>query len=78
MSVEEHRTSDGGCISVRTDITDIIQRRASFQLLFESNPVPMFVCDNETLGSSLSIRLRRRITDTISILSHEVGVRPRP
>jgi diguanylate cyclase (GGDEF)-like protein/PAS domain S-box-containing protein len=50
MRVEEHRTSDGGCISVRTDITDIIQRRASFELLFENNPVPMFVCDNETLG----------------------------
>jgi len=50
MRVEEHRTYDGGCISVRTDITDIIQRRASFQLLFENNPVPMFVCDNDTSG----------------------------
>ncbi len=27
----------------------LIQSRASFKLLFENNPVPMFVCDNETL-----------------------------
>ena len=37
-------------ISFRTDITDLIQRKASFRLLFESNPVPMVVCENAALG----------------------------
>lgn len=41
--IEERRTSDGGVIGLRMDITAIKQREASFRLLFEDNPVPMFV-----------------------------------
>jgi diguanylate cyclase (GGDEF)-like protein/PAS domain S-box-containing protein len=41
--IEERRTSDGGIIGLRVDITEMKQREASFRLLFDSNPVPMFV-----------------------------------
>lgn len=41
--IEERRTSDGGVIGLRMDITDLKQREASFRLLFNDNPVPMFV-----------------------------------
>lgn len=41
--IEERRTSDGGCIGLRVDITEMKQREASFRLFFEANPVPMFV-----------------------------------
>ena len=42
--IEERRTSDGGIIGLRVDITELKQREASFRLLFDGNPVPMFVC----------------------------------
>ena len=41
--IEERRTGDGGIIGLRVDITEMKQREASFRLLFDSNPVPMFV-----------------------------------
>jgi diguanylate cyclase (GGDEF)-like protein/PAS domain S-box-containing protein len=41
--IDERRTSDGGFIGLRVDITDIKAREASFRLLFDANPVPMFV-----------------------------------
>ena len=41
--IEERRTGDGGIIGLRVDITELKQREASFRLLFDSNPVPMFV-----------------------------------
>ena len=41
--IEERRTSDGGTIGLRVDITEIKKREASFRLLFEANPVSMFV-----------------------------------
>ncbi|HEY2138257.1 MAG TPA: EAL domain-containing protein, partial [Xanthobacteraceae bacterium] len=41
--IEERRTSDGGVIGLRVDITEMKQREASFRLLFDANPVPMFV-----------------------------------
>lgn len=46
--IEERRTSDGGVIGLRMDITALKQREASFRLLFDDNPVPMFVLDRET------------------------------
>src|SRR5262245_3832117 len=49
IRVEEHRTSDGGSIGIRVDITELKQREASFRLLFEGNPIPMWVYDRETL-----------------------------
>ena len=42
--IEERQTSDGGTIGLRVDITEMKQREASFRLLFDSNPLPMFVC----------------------------------
>ena len=41
--IDERRTSDGGFIGLRVDITDIKSREESFRLLFDANPVPMFV-----------------------------------
>jgi len=49
LRIEEHRTGDGGSVGVRIDITELKRREASFKLLFESNPLPMLVCDQETL-----------------------------
>jgi len=47
--VEERRTTDGGSIGVRVDITEIKERETMFRMLFDQNPVPMFVFDRETL-----------------------------
>ncbi len=46
--IEERKTSDGGVIGLRMDITALKQREASFRLLFDDNPVPMFVLHRET------------------------------
>ena len=42
---EERRTSDGGSIGMRVDITDLKKREESFRLLFDGNPIPMWVCE---------------------------------
>jgi diguanylate cyclase (GGDEF)-like protein/PAS domain S-box-containing protein len=49
VRIEERRTADGGSIGVRVDITDLKRREASFRLLFEENPLPMWVADVNTL-----------------------------
>jgi PAS domain S-box-containing protein len=49
VRVQERRTADGGSIGVRIDITDLKQREASFRLLFDSHPLPMFVVDLDSL-----------------------------
>ena len=49
IRVEERRTADGGSIGVRVDITDLKRREASFRLLFEENPLPMWVVDVNSL-----------------------------
>ncbi|WP_312015462.1 EAL domain-containing protein [Bradyrhizobium manausense] len=48
IRVEERRTADGGSIGVRIDITDLKRREASFRLLFEESPLPMWVVDSAT------------------------------
>jgi diguanylate cyclase (GGDEF)-like protein/PAS domain S-box-containing protein len=48
VRIEERRTSDGGSIGIRVDITDLKRREASFRLLFEENPLPMWVVDVKT------------------------------
>ncbi|WIW45365.1 EAL domain-containing protein [Bradyrhizobium sp. 62B] len=48
VRVEERRTEDGGSIGVRIDITDLKRREASFRLLFEENPLPMWVAEANT------------------------------
>jgi diguanylate cyclase (GGDEF)-like protein/PAS domain S-box-containing protein len=47
--IEERRIAGGGSIGVRIDITDLKRREASFRLLFEGNPVPMYVYDRGSL-----------------------------
>jgi diguanylate cyclase (GGDEF)-like protein/PAS domain S-box-containing protein len=49
LRIEERRTADGGSIGVRIDITDLKRKEASFRLLFDENPLPMWVVDVETL-----------------------------
>jgi diguanylate cyclase (GGDEF)-like protein/PAS domain S-box-containing protein len=49
VRIEEQRTADGGSIGIRIDITELKQRQDSIRLLFDSNPVPMWVFDRETL-----------------------------
>lgn len=49
LRIEERRTSDGGSIGIRIDITEAKLREQSFRFLFENNPVPMWVFDRETL-----------------------------
>jgi diguanylate cyclase (GGDEF)-like protein/PAS domain S-box-containing protein len=76
VRIEERRTADGGSIGVRIDITDLKRREASFRLLFEENPLPMWVADVETLelldvngatcrhyGYSREQLLRMKLTD---------------
>ncbi len=41
--IEERQTSEGGVIGLRVDITELKEREASFRMLFEANPVPMYV-----------------------------------
>lgn len=45
--IEECRTKEGGLISLRIDITEMKQREASIRLLFENNPLPMFVLSRD-------------------------------
>lgn len=49
VRIEERRTSDGGSIGIRIDITEAKRRERSFRFLFENNPVPIWVFDRETL-----------------------------
>jgi len=43
VRIEGRRTADGGRIGVRIDVTDLKRREESFRLLFDANPLPMFV-----------------------------------
>jgi diguanylate cyclase (GGDEF)-like protein/PAS domain S-box-containing protein len=49
VRIEERRTADGGSVGIRIDITDLKLREESFRLLFDGNPIPMWVYDRETL-----------------------------
>ena len=46
---DQHRTPDGKKIFVRTDVTGDRDAAESFRLLFENNPVPMWVVEKATL-----------------------------
>ena len=45
---QQHKTPDGKKICVRTDVTDDKIKAASFRMLFENNPVPMWVVDKSS------------------------------
>jgi diguanylate cyclase (GGDEF)-like protein/PAS domain S-box-containing protein len=49
VRIDERRTPDGGSIGVRIDITDLKRREESFRLLFDENPIPMWVVDQQSL-----------------------------
>ena len=46
---DQHQTADGKKVGVRTDITDDKNQADSFRLLFENNPVAMWVVERSTL-----------------------------
>jgi diguanylate cyclase (GGDEF)-like protein/PAS domain S-box-containing protein len=48
IKVAERQLNEGGYIGVHVDITELKRREASFQLLLESNPIPMWVHDKAT------------------------------
>lgn len=48
VRVEERRTSNGGSVGIRIDITELKSREESFRLLFDDNPMPMWVIDPES------------------------------
>ena len=50
VSVVHRPTADGGWVATHEDVTDAIRRKESFRLLFDGNPVPMWVLDRESLG----------------------------
>jgi PAS domain S-box-containing protein len=49
LRICERRTADGGSVGIRIDITELKQREESVRMLFEVNPVPMFVIDCDDL-----------------------------
>lgn len=48
VRVDEYRTANGGSIGIRVDISGLKKREESFRLLFDDNPIPMWVVDTET------------------------------
>jgi diguanylate cyclase (GGDEF)-like protein/PAS domain S-box-containing protein len=49
ISVVHTPMSDGGWVATHEDVTEAKYREVSFRLLFERNPVPLWVFDRETL-----------------------------
>ncbi len=49
LRICERRTADGGSVGIRIDISELKQREESVRMLFEFNPVPMYVVDCDDL-----------------------------
>ncbi|MBB3593149.1 diguanylate cyclase (GGDEF)-like protein/PAS domain S-box-containing protein [Rhizobium sp. BK529] len=47
---DDRRTPDGGAIGMRIDITDLKQREDWLRQLFDANPMPMLLCDGNSLA----------------------------
>lgn len=47
---DDRRTPDGGAIGTRVDITDLKQREDWLRQLFDANPMPMLLCDADSLA----------------------------
>jgi len=47
---DDRRTPDGGAIGMRIDITGLKQREEWLHQLFDANPMPMLLCDGESLA----------------------------
>ena len=48
LRIVERRTADGGVVSICEDISELKAREASLRLMFENNPVPMWVSSRQT------------------------------
>jgi diguanylate cyclase (GGDEF)-like protein/PAS domain S-box-containing protein len=48
LRIVERRLADGTTVGVRSDVTELKRREGSFRLLFESNPVPMWVHESSS------------------------------
>jgi diguanylate cyclase (GGDEF)-like protein/PAS domain S-box-containing protein len=88
IMIDERRTSDGGLIGLRVDITEMKKREESFRLLFDNNPVPMYVhsradgrilavndAATEHYGYSRAQFLRMKLRD---LSAHEIGASTQP
>jgi len=49
IAVSSIPMAGGGWVATHRDCTDLKQREASFRLLFDGNPLPMWVYDNDSL-----------------------------
>ena len=50
VTVTHRPMESGGWVATHEDVTEMLRREGSFRLLFENNPVPMWVVDPETLS----------------------------
>ncbi len=50
IAITNYPMADGGWVATHEDRTESRRREESFRLLFDNNPVPMWVFDCETLG----------------------------
>ncbi len=48
LRVSDWRMRDGSILSVRVDITDLKRREASYRMMFDGNPTPMWLYDLKT------------------------------
>jgi PAS domain S-box-containing protein len=46
--VQDRRTADGGTVSICADVTDARRGEASFKLMFDNNPVPMWLWEGSS------------------------------
>jgi two-component system cell cycle sensor histidine kinase PleC len=48
LRVQDRRTEDGGTVSICADITDVRRADDSFKLMFDNNPVPMWLWEGSS------------------------------
>ncbi|MCQ1768594.1 diguanylate cyclase [Neorhizobium galegae] len=50
LRYDDRRTPDGGAIGMRIDISSLKQREEWLRQLFDANPMPMLLCDGDSLA----------------------------
>jgi hypothetical protein len=50
VRVQDRSLAHGGRIGIRSDVTELVERKHSLRLLFDANPMPMLLIDRQTLG----------------------------
>jgi diguanylate cyclase (GGDEF)-like protein/PAS domain S-box-containing protein len=58
--IEERKLPDGSTIGLRVDVTELKKKEDSFRLLFEHNPLPMFLYDAATRAIRAANEAARR------------------